>query len=222
MREQLRRRWSGISGTGDEADDRLPAPWGRQSRLRGRPREPQRESACVEDLEATLDGLERRLRALQDELDAPVDPAPSPPPEPPPAPARPAPLSPDPLERFGTQLRMSAEALLAAYDRALAEARGGGPGELFSEDVAVEARTDLPGLCALSGALGDVAGVHQVELRAYAGGHAVLDVALDRPVALVRELQRAGGPPLAVLEARPGRLAVEVGAPPPAAGPGRR
>ncbi len=175
----------------------------------------------MDDLETTLDGLERRLRALQDELDAP-----GPPPAPPVVPAAPSALAPpapaDPLERFGEQLRASAEQLLAAFDRALAEARGGEAGEVFAEDVAVEARTDLPGLCALSGALGDVTGVHQVELRAYAGGHAVLDVTLDRPVALVRELRRAGGPPLAVLEARPGRLAVEVGAPPSPAGPGHR
>ena len=112
----------------------------------------------MDDLEATLDRLERRLRDLQQEL--------------------------------------------AAAPRA--------EGDVWSQDLALEARTDLPGLCALARALDAVAAVHAVDLRAYAGGHAVLDVALDRPVALVRALRDAGGPPVAVLETRPGRLALEV------------
>jgi hypothetical protein len=57
-----------------------------------------------------------------------------------------------------------------------------------------------------------VPGVHTVDLRAYAGGHAALEIALDRPVALVAELRRTSPLPFSVLEARPGRLAVEVGA----------
>jgi hypothetical protein len=184
----------------------------------------------VDDLEDTLDALERRLRALQAELDAPGAPPPAarPPAEPPPArepvAAPPSPSAPgaDALDAFADDLRATTARLVSAYDAALAAARGAEQGELFDEDVALEARTDLPGLCALAGALRGVPGVHAVDLRAYAGGHAVLDLALDRPVGLVRELRDAAGPPIAVLEARPGRLAIEVGATPPAGGPGRR
>ncbi len=158
----------------------------------------------MDDLDATLDGLERRLAALQAELDAPATPAV------------------DPLEAFGERLRSALGELVEAWDRAAAQARGGPAGSASAEDLALEAHTDLAGLCALSVALRAVEGVVALDLRAYAGGHAAIDVSLDRPISLVAELRRVGGPPLAVLEARPGRLVVEVGAGPPGAGAGRR
>lgn len=177
-------------------DCRPPGPAVAFRRPPRRERARRGESAHVEDLEATLDALERRIAALQADLGEPEHASPA---------------EADPLAAFGERLRSTAAGLISAYDRALAEARGA-PTDLFSEDVAVEARTDLAGLRALSSALEAVPGVHGVQLRAYAGGHAVLDVALDRPVALVAELRGVAGPPIAVLEARPGRLAIEVGA----------
>jgi len=49
------------------------------------------------------------------------------------------------------------------------------------------------------------------DLLAYARGHAVLDLRLERPVALVGELRAALRRPFAVTEAREGRMAIEVG-----------
>lgn len=157
----------------------------------------------MHDVEATLARLEARLQALQAELlGAPVSsPLPSPPAAPP---------APDPLEDFGRELRRTADHLVEAFDRALTRSRGGADGPVFAEDVAVEVQADFPNLCALHGALGRIPGVHAVELRAFAGGHAALELALERPVALVAELRRASPVPFAVVEARPGRLVVEV------------
>ena len=172
----------------------------------------------MDDVEATLADLERRLRDLQAELDAEGAEVRAsrggPAVRPPGGPGGATPIAPaDPLDAFGEQLRRTTAALVAAYDEAVGQARGGEEGVVFDENVAVEARADLPGLCALSHALSAIPGVHAVDLRAYAGGHAALEVALDRPVALVAELRRSGGPPFAVVESRPGRLVLEVGAP---------
>jgi hypothetical protein len=166
----------------------------------------------VDDLDATLDGLERRLAALQAELDAPER-APV---------AMPAAGAGDPLQAFGEHLRAAVAELVEAWDRASAQAGGGAATTSFAEELALEVHTDLAGLCALCVALRAVEGVAALDLRAYAGGHAAIDVTLDRPVALVAEVRRVGGPPLAVLEARPGRLVAEVGAGPPGAGAARR
>ena len=178
----------------------------------GRVRGARAEWAVVDDVEATLADLERRLHALQAEL---ADEAP---------PAAERRLnrpgveqvdarSPgeDPLDAFGDRLRRTAADLVAAYDDAVGQARGG-DGDLFDADVALEARTDLPGLCTLARALAAIPGVHAVDLRAYAGGHAALDLALDRPVALVAELRARSAPTFGVLMSRPGRLVIEVGA----------
>jgi hypothetical protein len=171
-----------------------------------------------DDVESALEGLERRLRALQLELDAeaaaeepPLAPVAAPAREPAPARERrapaPAPAGLDPLEHFGEELHRATAALLAAWERAVAGVRGdGGEGTLFSGTVAVEAEADLRALCALENALTRVPAVAAVGLRAYAGGHAALDVALDRPVALARELRSAVA--LDVLEAGGGRLRV--------------
>ncbi|HEX2086703.1 MAG TPA: hypothetical protein VHF89_13570 [Solirubrobacteraceae bacterium] len=150
----------------------------------------------TEDVEATLASLEQRLRALQDELEAEEEPRRFPPAaEPqaaaePPAPADPRPrrAAPDALDRFGDQLR----ALVAAWERTAAELRGHAAEAMtFRGGVAVEARADLAGLCALDRALRDVPGVASVTLRAYAGGAGALEVALEGEVALVAELRRA-------------------------------
>lgn len=172
----------------------------------------------MDDVEATLARLEARLQALQAEIAAPpARAAPAersmPRREAEVAPARTAPTADlDALEHFGHELRQTAGHLVEAYDRALARARGDADGPLFTEDLAMEVRADFPSLCTLHAALAQVPGVHAVDLRAYAGGHAALEIALDRPVALIAELRRTSPLPLSVLEARPGRLAVEVGA----------
>ena len=179
----------------------------------GRVRAARAEWAVVDDVEATLADLERRLHALQAEL---ADEAP---------PAAERRLgrpgveqvdarSPgeDPLDAFADRLRRTAADLVAAYDDAVGQARGG-DGELFDADVALEARADLPALGALAQALAAIPGVHAVDLRAYAGGHAALDIALARPVALVAELRARSPAPFGVLASRPGRLVLEVGAP---------
>jgi hypothetical protein len=49
-----------------------------------------------------------------------------------------------------------------------------------------------------------------VQLRAFAGQSAALDVALTRPVALVEELRRTLRASIALIEAREGRLSIEV------------
>jgi hypothetical protein len=187
----------------------------------GRVRAARAEWAVVDDVEATLADLERRLHALQAELahedENEGDGAPAPAAERRPGRLRvegvdTRPPGEDPLHAFGDRLRRTAADLLAAYDDAVGQARGG-EGELFDAEVALEARADLPALCALAQALAAVPGVHAVDLRAYAGGHAALDVALDRPVALVAELRARSPAPFGVLASRPGRLVLEVGAP---------
>jgi hypothetical protein len=181
----------------------------------------------VEDVESTLAGLEQRLRALQAELDeeasTPAPPPPAgerraapppppdlraaPPPPPPPGPAAPT----DALERFGRELRRLTAELVAAWAELEAQT-GRSPDEaVLSGPVAVDARADLRGLSALDRALSAIPGVSWVQLRAYAGGHAALDVALDRPVALVAELRRAVDLPLTVDEVGPDRLTIAVG-----------
>jgi hypothetical protein len=164
----------------------------------------------TDDVEDTLAGLEQRLRALQAELDADEEPAPGPrrfaPREEPraaaPQPHRAAPPA-APLERFGAELRR----LVDAWERTMAELRGGeADAAVFRGGVALEARADLAGLCALDAALRAVPAVRSVALRAYAGGAAALEVALDREVALVAELRRRLD--FDVVEVRGGRLSI--------------
>lgn len=163
----------------------------------------------ADDVENVLSGLEQRLVELQAELEGEGVAAG--------APRRPVAASPavapgDALDRFGESLRRAATDLVSAYDRALAETRGLDPGEalLFRDEVALEVDVTLEGLCALSVALRRIEGVAAVSLRAYAGGHAALDLSLDRGVPLVPELRRALGTPVAVVEARHGRLALDL------------
>lgn len=174
----------------------------------------------TEDVETILAGLEARLRALQSELDDAPDEPPGSDPSPHEYPGSdPEPVDPQPLEEFGRELRR----LVRSYDRVIASARGltGGEGILFRDDVALDARADLGGLCALDRALAAIPGVASVDLRAYAGGSAALDLVLDRAVPLVSELRRTLRRSLSVVEAREGRLAIEVGTVHPD-GPGSR
>jgi hypothetical protein len=154
----------------------------------------------ADEVETMLEGLERRLRALQLELDEPEEPAPVPTRPPDPA---------DPLDEFGHDLRR----LVASFDRIVAELRGPptAAGYVFTGDVAIDAVVDFGRLCALGRALEQIGGVASVDLRAYAGGRAALDVTLRRPLALVEELRRTMRLPVALIEAREGRLAIEVG-----------
>ncbi|HEX8083997.1 MAG TPA: hypothetical protein VF529_06870 [Solirubrobacteraceae bacterium] len=141
----------------------------------------------TDDVEETLASLEQRLRALQAELDAEAEAAP--PLEPRRFPRADAPPPrPDPLEAFGAELRR----LVDVWDQTVAALRrGGGEAMVFAGAVALEARGDLPQLCALERALRGIDGVATVNLRAYAGGAAAIEVALDREVALVAELRRS-------------------------------
>jgi hypothetical protein len=163
----------------------------------------------TDDVEETLASLEQRLRALQAELDAEAESEPAEPsrfpraespleadlpprPEPPaweePPHRTPAPSpSSEALDRFGAELRR----LVAVWERTAAELRGDAADALtFQGGVALEAHTDLAGLCALDRALRDVPAVTSVNLRAYAGRAAALEVALEGEVALISELRR--------------------------------
>lgn len=153
----------------------------------------------ADDVERMLADLERRLQALQAELGHEPDAGPRAP-----GPAAPPPPD-DSLQAFGRELRR----LVASFDRLIAEAHGA-EGILFRDEVVLEAATDLGGLAALHEAFTAIAGV-SADLLAYARGHAVLDLRLDRPVALVVELRDAMRRPFAVTEAREGRMAIEVG-----------
>ena len=174
-----------------------------------------------EDVESTLAGLERRLRALQSEVDADrAEPEPRPRPSLPPlgrrveearatepAPmAEPAPDTEDAFTRFDVALQRATRDLSTAWDRALAAAHGTAEGAIVRGEIFLEARADLPRLCALHRALSAITEVGSADLRAYAGGQAVLDVVVERPVALAERLREVL--PLTVLEARPGRLSV--------------
>jgi hypothetical protein len=172
------------------------------------------KGGMTEDVDSTLANLEQRLRALQAELDAEaaVQPAPrpeQPAPRPPPPPERPlervlarppAAADEDPLDRFGEELRR----LVALWEQTLVEVRG--ESILFSGDVVIEARADLPALGELDRALRALPGVASVTLRAYAAGTAELDVHLDRDVALIAALRETLS--FTVEAARPGRLEV--------------
>jgi hypothetical protein len=173
--------------------------------------------AMTDDVEETLASLEQRLRALQAELDAdeeaPAEPpsrrfaprvAPLPPR--PSAAAPPPPLPTDALDRFGAELRR----LVDVWERTVAELRGSDAETTsFRGGVALEARGDLADLCQLERALRGIDGVTSVNLRAYAGGAAALEVALDREVALVGELRRSLA--FSVVEVRGGRLSIALG-----------
>jgi hypothetical protein len=145
----------------------------------------------TDDVEETLASLEQRLRALQAELDAEEEPVP------------PAPAAADPLDRFGEELRR----LVASWERTAAELRGdAAEAVVFRGGVALEARADLAGLCALDRALREVPAVISVTLRAYAGGAAALEVQLAGDVALVPELRRSVA--FSVLAIAEGRLTI--------------
>ena len=162
----------------------------------------------TDDVETTLAGLERRLRALQAELDEPEPAGTVPAQTPGTVPVRP-PVPADPLEVFGSDLRR----LVASFDRMLAELRGPptAAGYVFTGDVAIDAIVDFDGLCALGRALTGLDGVRSVDLRAYAGGRAAIDAVLERPVAVVEELRRRMRAPVSLVEAREGRLVLDVG-----------
>lgn len=171
----------------------------------------------TDDVEQTLASLEQRLRALQAELDADeeVPEVPEAPritrrPAPDPARSAPPPADParatDPLDRFGAALRD----LVATWERTAAEVRGeAAEAILFQGGVAIEARTDLAGLCALDRALRDVPAVSSITLRAFAGGAAALEVGLERDVALVPELRRGLAFSVIALDERRLTIAVE-------------
>jgi hypothetical protein len=106
----------------------------------------------------------------------------------------------DPLERFGGELRR----LVELWDETLSELRG--EAMPFSGAVTLEARADLQQLAELDRVLGAVPGVVSVGLRAYAAGHAALDVVLEEEVPLIAALRRSLS--FSVEDARPGRLAI--------------
>jgi hypothetical protein len=109
----------------------------------------------------------------------------------------------DALDRFGEELR----GLVATWERTVAEVRGeAAEGIVFRGGVALEARGDLPDLCSLDAALRRIPAVSSIALRAYAGGAAALEVALDGEVALVAELRRALA--FEVVDAREGRVTI--------------
>ena len=102
--------------------------------------------------------------------------------------------------------------MVASFDRIVSELRGPptAAGYVFTGDVAVDAAVDFRTLCRLGQALTEIPGVGAVDLRAFAGGSAALDLTLTRPVALVEELRRTLRVPIALIEAREGRLSIEV------------
>ena len=159
----------------------------------------------TDDVEETLASLEQRLRALQAELDEEDEPE-APPAEPRRFPREPAPEPPPPpdaLDRFGAELRR----LIAVWERTASELRGDtADATTFRGGVALEARADLAGLCALDRALREVPAVRSVSLRAYAGGAAALEVALEREVALIAELRR--GLAFDLVEVSRGRVSI--------------
>lgn len=186
----------------------------------------------TDEVEATLASLERRLRALQSELDADDAPAaewrapaeplrveepplrveepPLRPEEPlreePPPPVPPPAAAVDALDRFGAELRR----LVDAWERTVADLRGNSAEQLvFRGGVALEAQGELRDLCTLEAALRRIPGVASVALRAYAGGAAALEVGLDRDVALVGELRRSLA--FDVVEASGNRLTIVLG-----------
>jgi hypothetical protein len=166
----------------------------------------------TDDVEETLASLEQRLRALQAELDAEEELEPPPTPRitrrepqapPPPTAPPPQPRAADPLDRFGAALRD----LVTVWEETAAALRGDAAEALvFRGALALEARGDLAGLCALERALHDVPAVSAVTLRAYAGGAGALEVALRDDVALVPELRRSLA--FSVLAIEPGRLTI--------------
>lgn len=132
---------------------------------------------------------------------------------PPPRPAPPAPSDAlvAALERFGEDLRRLTAELADAWDRAVADVKSAqSDDELFSGDVAVEVEARLGTLSAIDAALTAIPSVRSVELRTYAGRRAVLDVALDDEVPLVRELRDTLGHPFTVTAVGPGLLAIEL------------
>ena len=113
-----------------------------------------------DDLEATLTALDERLRALQGDLEGGQilnsgTPA-------------------DPLDQFGVELRRLATELVAAWDRVVAHERSGA--RTGRHRIVLEAQADLHALSALERALKASPQIRDVELRAYAGGHASLIV----------------------------------------------
>jgi hypothetical protein len=137
--------------------------------------------------------------------------------DPHPRPATPSP-SPSPsdhlvdaLERFGADLRRLTGELADAWDRVVEDVRGAQHDhEVFSGEVAIEVEARLGTLAAIDAALTGIPRVRSVELRAYAGRRALLDVTLDGEIALVRELRDTLGHPFTVRASGPGLLAIEL------------
>lgn len=137
-----------------------------------------------DDVDDTLSALEARLRELQAELEAvpgrpgaPASPDPDPDPDPAPASPRraPEPEPGDPLDQFGVELRRLAGELVGAWDRVVAHERAR---PAARHRLLLETQADLHALAALERALCASPDVRDVDLRAYAGGHASLLVDL--------------------------------------------
>ena len=112
-----------------------------------------------DDPSRTLDALDERLRALQSDLEG--------------GQILHSSTEPDPLDQFGVELRRLATELVEAWDRVVAQQRAGAR---TGHRIVLEAQADLHALSALERALKASPQIRDVELRAYAGGHASLIV----------------------------------------------
>jgi hypothetical protein len=138
-----------------------------------------------DDLEATLNALEDRLRGLQAEFGRTSGPATAPVTGSGPLPEGSDPSASashdvrsavDPLDQFGVELRRLASELVDAWDRVAAHERAAAR---TRHRLVLETQADVHALAALERALASAPGVRDLELRAYAGGHASLVVDLS-------------------------------------------
>ena len=126
-----------------------------------------------DDVEHTLEALDARLRALQDDLEGGQILHPS----------RGQilhPSTPDPLDQFGVELRRLATELVAAWERVAAlERQRPAAGPAAPRTIVLEADADLHALATLERALAASPEVREVGLRAYTDGHATIAVELS-------------------------------------------
>jgi hypothetical protein len=172
------------------------------------------------DLAASLAGIERKLRELQDELQAVARGARAPAyAEPPPAPAPPPPVSGagerlgelarrvDELRRLSLELDDALRALQDEYERAVT------PAVRYSGDVVMRAGPfrNVAALSDFERTVAGLAGVDEAYVRSFAGDRALLDVRLDGEADLVWALRAALAEPVRVVRAAAGELEIALG-----------